>query len=96
LGYCKVSAGPAVVLRNGRQESHSSPGWRCQSQAAARCAPGRSSACHKLDVILGEGLHHLGLGARVARKGWLRKQDVLNTRPLAEVEAFLKTPKSKR
>jgi hypothetical protein len=24
------------------------------------------------------------------------KQDVLNTRPLAEVEAFLKTPKSKR
>ena len=43
-----------------------------------------------------EGLHHLGLGARVARKGWLRKQDVLNTRPLAEVQAFLKTPKSKR
>jgi DNA polymerase (family X) len=44
-----------------------------------------------------DGLHHhLGLGARVARKGWLRKQDVLNTRPLAEVEAFLKTPKSKR
>ena len=43
-----------------------------------------------------KGLHHLGLGARVARKGWLRKQDVLNTRPLAEVEAFLKTPKSKR
>jgi DNA polymerase (family 10) len=43
-----------------------------------------------------EGLHHLGIGARVARKGWLRKQDVLNTRPLAEVEAFLKTPKSKR
>ena len=43
-----------------------------------------------------EGLHHIGLGARVARKGWLRKQDILNTRPLAEVEAFLKTPKSKR
>jgi DNA polymerase (family 10) len=43
-----------------------------------------------------EGLHHIGLGARVARKGWLRKQDILNTRPLAEVEAFLKTPKLKR
>jgi DNA polymerase (family 10) len=43
-----------------------------------------------------EGLHHLGLGARVARKGWLRKPDVLNTRSLTDVEAFLKTPKSKR
>ncbi|MEO8613896.1 MAG: DNA polymerase/3'-5' exonuclease PolX [Luteolibacter sp.] len=42
------------------------------------------------------GLHHLGLGIRLARKGWLRKQDVFNTRPLAEVEAFLKTPKGKR
>ena len=43
-----------------------------------------------------EGLHHVGLGVRVARKGWLRKEDVLNTRSLAEVEAFLKTPKPKR
>jgi DNA polymerase (family 10) len=42
------------------------------------------------------GLHHLGLGVRLARKGWLRKQDVFNTRPIAEVEKFLKTPKGKR
>ena len=42
------------------------------------------------------GLHHLGLGIRLARKGWLRKQDVFNTRPLAEVEAFLNTSKRKR
>jgi DNA polymerase (family 10) len=42
------------------------------------------------------GLHHLGLGVRLARKGWLRKEDVFNTRPLAEVEAFLRTPKGKR
>ncbi len=42
------------------------------------------------------GLHHLGLGIRLARKGWLRKQDVFNTRPLAEVAAFLKMPKAKR
>jgi DNA polymerase (family 10) len=42
------------------------------------------------------GLHHLGLGVRVARKGWLRKQDVLNTRSAAEIEAFLKKPKSTR
>ncbi len=42
------------------------------------------------------GLHHLGIGVRLARKGWLRKQDVFNTRSAAEVEQFLKTPKSKR
>jgi DNA polymerase (family 10) len=42
------------------------------------------------------GLHHLGLGVRIARKGWLRKQDIFNTRSAAEVEAFLKTPKAKR
>lgn len=41
-------------------------------------------------------LHYLGTGVRVARKGWLRREDVFNTRPVAEVEAFLKTPKGKR
>jgi len=42
------------------------------------------------------GLHHLGLGVRLARKGWLRKEDIFNTRSVAEVEAFLRTPKSRR
>ncbi len=41
-------------------------------------------------------LHHIGLGVRLARKGWLRKQDVFNTKSVGEVEAFLKTPKGKR
>jgi len=41
-------------------------------------------------------LHHIGLGVRLARKGWLRRQDILNTRSRAEVEAFLKTPKAAR
>ena len=41
-------------------------------------------------------LHHIGLGVRLARKGWLRRQDVLNTRSRAEVEAFFKTPKAGR
>jgi DNA polymerase (family 10) len=41
-------------------------------------------------------LHYLHLGVRLARKGWLTKQDVLNTRNLAEAEKFLKTPKAKR
>ncbi len=43
-----------------------------------------------------QGLHHLGLGVRLARKGWLRRQDVLNTRSAGEIEKFLKTPKEKR
>ena len=41
-------------------------------------------------------LHHLGLGVRLARKGWLRRQDVLNTRSVTEIEAFLRTPKADR
>ncbi|NQX00393.1 histidinol-phosphatase, partial [bacterium] len=41
-------------------------------------------------------LHHLGLGVRLARKGWLTKQDVFNTRSIAEVTGFLETPKAKR
>ncbi len=42
------------------------------------------------------GLHFLGIGVRIARKGWLRKKDVFNTRSVADVENFLKTPKAKR
>jgi len=35
-------------------------------------------------------LGYLHLGARFARKGWLRKQDVVNTLPLKEIQEFLK------
>jgi len=42
------------------------------------------------------GLHHLGLGVKLARKGWLSRHDVFNTRPVKEVEIFLKTPKANR
>lgn len=48
------------------------------------------------DAHSAAGLHHLGLGIRVARKGWLRKEDVFNTRSVNEVEKFLKTPKAQR
>jgi DNA polymerase (family 10) len=41
-------------------------------------------------------LHNLGTGVRVARKGWLRREDILNTRTAPEIEAFLKMPKAKR
>ncbi|MFZ9941405.1 MAG: PHP domain-containing protein, partial [Luteolibacter sp.] len=43
-----------------------------------------------------EGLHYLGLGVRIARKGWLGKADVFNTRKTAEIEAFLNKPKADR
>ncbi len=42
------------------------------------------------------GLHFLGIGARLARKGWLTKRDVFNTRSTADVEAFFQTPKARR
>ncbi|MGA0901115.1 MAG: PHP domain-containing protein [Luteolibacter sp.] len=43
-----------------------------------------------------EGLHRLSIGVRCARKGWLRKQDVLNTRKVEDVVKFFETPKAKR
>ncbi len=42
------------------------------------------------------GLHHLALGARVARKGWLTRQDVVNTRKLDEMISFLTIAKAER
>lgn len=43
-----------------------------------------------------EGLHRLAIGVRCARKGWLRREDVLNTRKVEEIETFFATPKAKR
>ena len=39
---------------------------------------------------------YLAYGVRLARKGWLRREDVLNTRELSEIKTFLSTPKSER
>ncbi|MGB0328681.1 MAG: DNA polymerase/3'-5' exonuclease PolX [Akkermansiaceae bacterium] len=41
-------------------------------------------------------LQFLAYGIRLARKGWLRREDVLNTRSLTEVREWLALPKSKR
>ncbi len=41
-------------------------------------------------------LHYLGQGVKIARKGWMRKEDVLNTRSVKEIEAFLAKPKVER
>jgi DNA polymerase (family 10) len=43
-----------------------------------------------------EQLHYLGQGVRVARKGWLKKQDILNTRSSKEIAEFLAKDKRKR
>jgi DNA polymerase (family 10) len=39
---------------------------------------------------------NLFFGVRCARKGWLRRKDVLNTRSLEEIQHFLRTPKARR
>jgi DNA polymerase (family 10) len=38
-----------------------------------------------------EGLKVVPFGVGIARKGWLTKMDVINTRPLPEIESWLKT-----
>ena len=43
-----------------------------------------------------EQLQFLAYGARLARKGWLRRKDVLNCHSLSEIQAWLRLPKSKR
>ncbi|MGD7651830.1 MAG: DNA polymerase/3'-5' exonuclease PolX [Verrucomicrobiales bacterium] len=42
------------------------------------------------------GLHYLGIGVRLARKGWLTRDGVFNTRNLNDVQSFLSTPKHQR
>jgi DNA polymerase (family 10) len=41
-------------------------------------------------------IHHIGPGVKLARKGWLRREDVFNTRSAEEIDIFLKTPKGER
>ncbi len=41
-------------------------------------------------------LQYLALGVRTARKGWLRREDALNTKSLEEVREWLKKPKDAR
>ena len=48
------------------------------------------------DAHATEQLQFLAYGARLARKGWLRREDVLNCLPLTEIRDWLALPKSKR
>ncbi len=59
--------------------------WRLWRKAAAK---GLLCAINP-DAHETSGLAHVEAGVLAARKGWLTKADVLNTRPLAEVRAWL-------
>ena len=48
------------------------------------------------DAHHARGLQNLHFGIRVARKGWLRRQDVLNCLPAEDMRKWLQTPKAKR
>ncbi len=48
------------------------------------------------DAHTAEHLDNLRFGAAVARRGWCRAEDVLNTLPAAELLALLRMPKSER
>lgn len=48
------------------------------------------------DAHATEQLQFLAYGARLARKGWLRREDVVNCRTLEEIQAWLALPKAKR
>jgi DNA polymerase (family 10) len=48
------------------------------------------------DAHATEHLQFLAFGVRVARKGWLRTKNVLNTQCLEDVRDFLTKPKSSR
>ena len=58
--------------------------WRKASERGLRCVINP-------DAHDAAGLTHVRAGINAARKGWLTKNDVWNTRPLAEISAWLKT-----
>ncbi len=48
------------------------------------------------DAHHADGLQNLHFGVRVARKGWLRREDVLNCLPPKDIRKWLQTPKDQR
>ncbi|NNC90333.1 MAG: DNA polymerase/3'-5' exonuclease PolX [Akkermansiaceae bacterium] len=63
--------------------------WHRARDKGVRCSINPDA--HHVDHL--QALH---FGVRVARKGWLRREDVLNTLPLDEVSRWLQTPKDRR
>jgi len=48
------------------------------------------------DAHATEQLQFLAYGVRLARKGWLRREDIVNTKELSEIQAWLALPKAQR
>jgi len=63
--------------------------WRRARDKGVKCALNP-------DAHHASGLQNLHFGIRVARKGWLRRQDVLNCLPAKDIRKWLQTPKAKR
>ena len=63
--------------------------WPLAQEKGVRCAINP-------DAHSTHGLLHLRLGAEVARKGWLTKEDVINTLPLGKIETVLEAKRKNR
>ncbi len=63
--------------------------WRRARDRGVRCAI-NPDAHHVRQLQL------LHFGVRMARKGWLRREDIVNCLPLPEMEAWLRAPKPRR
>lgn len=63
--------------------------WRRARDKGVKCSI--NTDAHSVTQL--QALH---FGVRVARKGWLRREDVLNTQSLPEIEKWLGKPKAKR
>ena len=63
--------------------------WKRARDKGVRCAI--NTDAHSTDQL--QALH---FGVRVAQKGWLRKEDIINTLTLPDITKLLKSPKSKR
>lgn len=60
--------------------------WKFAKEKGVKCAINP-------DAHAGEQLQFLHYGVRIARKGWLTRDDVINTLPLGKIEAALKVKK---
>ena len=57
--------------------------WRAARDKGLVC-------CINPDAHSSEGLLYVNTGVNIARKGWLEKKNVINTRSLAQIKKWLK------
>ena len=60
-------------------------GARARAAAQAGVTLSIDSDCHRVEALG----RQMALGVGTARRGWVGPQQVLNTRPLAEIRAFV-------